>query len=267
MTMHQITLTPHGSAAGVHGVVIDGQDVSDAVQSATLQLDGGAHPVLQLNLRLTEAPVIGAGPAVVSVPYGTHAALELLGWTAPPDPGDPPGGDLEHVDWALGLAVRLLQGHHQVECDCVDDHRCKGWKCGRCEDRWPCVDSMAQSNLLEARKRLGYRAEDEEDEWVDASGLADWLRALLQADLAFTRGDDCEHDIDCPKRRGELRRDPEPVPCGCGILESIARAEVELAILARHEEEDGSDFPCSDVRLIAFGYRHRPGYEAEKWAL
>jgi len=158
VTTRQITLTPHGVGVGVHGIVVDGTDISDAVQSATLQLDSGSVPELELNLRLTEAPSIDAGPAVVTVPWATTQALELLGWTAPPNPDDPPSGDLAHVDWAIGLALNLLQGHHMVECDCSDDHRCDGWKCGKCGERWPCCDDIAQTRLLEARKRLGYRA-------------------------------------------------------------------------------------------------------------
>lgn len=131
------------------------------------------------------------------------------------------------------------------------------------------------------------------------SELTDWLRALLRADLTSMRGDDCEHDIDCPKRRGELRREPEPIPCDCHIVEGIARADAELAILDEHYgvqailegiaqqacrrcsdriPDDmrlpGGDLwhavepsPCKTIRLLASGYRHRPGYKAEEWAL
>lgn len=62
--------------------------------------------------------------------------------------------------------------------------------------------------------------------------------------------------------------------------EQIFRCEAELAILDEHPPNDsfGADdiccstcgdvpqvpFPCSTVRLLASGYRHRPGYR-EEW--
>ena len=55
----------------------------------------------------------------------------------------------------------------------------------------------------------------------------------------------------------------------------IARCEAELAILDEHGPSEvapdacrrckgGLAFPCRTVRLLASGYRHRPGY-AEAW--
>lgn len=155
--MHDVTINPNGVAAGVHCFVVDGQDISDAVQSATLQLDTRSLPELELKLRLIETPAIDTGPAVVTVPWGTKQTLELLGWTAPPDPDTPPGGDVAHADWAFGLSVHLLQGHHEVpwDDDRADD---EDGKCGRCGGRWPCDPEAVRAILLEARKRLGYRA-------------------------------------------------------------------------------------------------------------
>jgi hypothetical protein len=62
--------------------------------------------------------------------------------------------------------------------------------------------------------------------------------------------------------------------------DTIARCEAELAILDEHRAGRGIDpgelccvtcgdfpqvlFPCRTVRLLASGYRHRPGYE-EAW--
>ncbi len=139
-----------------HRITVDGKDISDAIQSATVYLGGDRDPEVMLNLLLDKEPTAGTE---VWVPWATHKALELLGWTPPPDPDDPPAGEVRYADWAIGLALNLLRGHHKVECTCNDDnHRCAGWKCGKCGEPWQCSDDLAQSTLLEARQRLNYPA-------------------------------------------------------------------------------------------------------------
>lgn len=123
---------------------------------------------------------------------------------------------------------------------------------------------------------------------VDIPDPADWLRDVLNTDLTFMRGDDCEHDIDCPKRRAEQRNEPAPVDCQCHILEDIACAEFHLFVVGDHKRwlgwggnrptcarcydgddphEDSSRYPCEHLRKLAACYQHRPGYKAEEWVL
>ena len=79
---------PHvyiGVGAGGHGqVLVDGQDISNAVQSLSLAAHVGQSPVLQLvlNVATIESATGGARVHVV-MPDATRAALIALGWTPP----------------------------------------------------------------------------------------------------------------------------------------------------------------------------------------
>lgn len=104
---------------------------------------------------------------------------------------------------------------------------------------------------------------------MSAAELVPWLRALL--------GDDLEgwHSLEAvflPRAGHEDRH------LYARAREHAARCEAELAVLGEHAVtewlvccracagyyEPRADFPCQTVRLIGYGYRHRPGYR-EEW--
>lgn len=109
-------------------------------------------------------------------------------------------------------------------------------------------------------------------------GLVAWLRAVIEGDR-----DDAAHRLRLSRMSAAHR---------ALLMEKAARANAELAILVEHHGEDtaggqvichrcsdrNSDHPdiqdlwvaiaapCRTVRLLGYGYRHRPGYR-EEWAI
>ena len=78
-------------APGLAAIEIDGQDVSDAVRSFTLNSGVGLRHRLTLDLCIETGDV--EGEQAVHIPAATAALLVDLGWT-PPDDGQPV--DLTH---------------------------------------------------------------------------------------------------------------------------------------------------------------------------
>lgn len=73
--------------AGASRVVVDGHDISDAVTSATLELDARSPtPELHLKLGYCELDTVEAAEARVVITEPTRQALLALGWT-PPEEG------------------------------------------------------------------------------------------------------------------------------------------------------------------------------------
>ncbi|MGW4663218.1 hypothetical protein [Streptosporangium sandarakinum] len=84
MTRHRITIAPNTPAPGTHQVVVDGQDISDAVNSLTLRVEGGVLPVVDVELAMVEVTRIDSEDAELYIPLTTRDALIALGWTPPP---------------------------------------------------------------------------------------------------------------------------------------------------------------------------------------
>jgi Family of unknown function (DUF6221) len=103
--------------------------------------------------------------------------------------------------------------------------------------------------------------------------LVAWLRRVITADLSDWRDREA-HFLSVAEREGEYHY--------FEAREQVARCEAELAILDEHQPasvpqmawrgcgtcKDPSGwpamFPCRTVRLLASGYRNRPGYR-EAW--
>lgn len=112
-----------------------------------------------------------------------------------------------------------------------------------------------------------------------------WLREHIEGDKKRAEG--MEHRTNpedpyysCPGSRTEPLGDLEwgEDACDCFLAErkaeALAKADAALAILDEHAEgwQIGDPlrdcqwevWPCKTLRLVASGYRHRPGY-AEHW--
>ncbi|OPG13654.1 DUF6221 family protein [Microbispora sp. GKU 823] len=113
--------------------------------------------------------------------------------------------------------------------------------------------------------------------------LITWLRATIEGDLAKAKAandssvewaaqyaGDCALDAEAEHIQANLPRD------------AVARCEADLAILDEHapgwvglkmerqvcmvhDPRSGDSWPCRTVRLLARGYRHRPGWQ-QGWA-
>lgn len=67
-----------------HGTIeVDGNDISDAVTNATVELRTGHHPQVVLNLDLPHEIHMTLDDAEIVIPPETRYALMQLGWKPP----------------------------------------------------------------------------------------------------------------------------------------------------------------------------------------
>lgn len=85
MTEHSVQITP-ATPVGLSRVLIDGQDITTAVQSLTLDLDArDVLPEVRLTLGHVEFRTIEMERAQVVLAEPSREALIALGWTPPPE--------------------------------------------------------------------------------------------------------------------------------------------------------------------------------------
>lgn len=75
-----------GDRPGVHQLLIDGHDVSKAVTSLTLNLEGGGSPELHLRLDNFDLARYDHPDTKIVLTDPTRDALIALGWTPPAEP-------------------------------------------------------------------------------------------------------------------------------------------------------------------------------------
>lgn len=83
---HAFEYEQHGT--DVH-VVLDGQDITAAVQSLSIHAEAGAaRPRVVLNLDIIDATTFSSPETQLLIPAAAAATLVALGWT-PPEDGQP----------------------------------------------------------------------------------------------------------------------------------------------------------------------------------
>lgn len=94
-----VRITSNTPSLGTHRVEIGDTDISNAVCGVGIVLHPGELPDVRLNLLLQQdsaQPV--DGPATVSLPDDTHAALVALGWKSPAAAAPEPTEEQRHAE-------------------------------------------------------------------------------------------------------------------------------------------------------------------------